>query len=54
VIGARTIVTQDIPPFCVVAGNPARIVNKLPFPEELIEKLGRDAYLKYENAVIER
>ncbi len=54
VIGARTIVTRDVPPFCVVAGNPACIVKKLPFPEEMIEQLGEDAFRMYEGAVVER
>ena len=54
VIGSRAVVTRDVPPFCLVAGNPARIVKKMPFPEKMIEKLGRDSYLEYENAVVER
>jgi galactoside O-acetyltransferase len=29
VIGAHSVVTHDVPPFTVVAGNPARIVRKL-------------------------
>ncbi|HEX4866498.1 MAG TPA: acyltransferase [Acidimicrobiales bacterium] len=28
VIGARSVVTSDVPDFCVVAGNPARIVRR--------------------------
>lgn len=28
VIGARTVVTSDVPDFCVVAGNPARVVRR--------------------------
>jgi acetyltransferase-like isoleucine patch superfamily enzyme len=52
IIAARAVVTKDIPPFCVVAGNPARIVKKLPFPEEMIEKIGQDEYQKYLDAEV--
>jgi acetyltransferase-like isoleucine patch superfamily enzyme len=50
VIAARAVVTRDVPPFCVVAGNPARLVKKLPFPEEMREKLGEEEYRRYEEA----
>lgn len=33
IIGARSVVTTDVPPFTIVAGNPARIVRPLT-PEE--------------------
>lgn len=29
VVGANSVVTKDVPPFCVVAGNPAKIIKKL-------------------------
>ncbi len=29
VIGARSVVAEDVPPFTVVAGNPARVVRRL-------------------------
>jgi len=50
VIAASAVVTKDVPPFCVVAGNPARLVKKLPFPAEMREKLGEEQYLAYEKA----
>lgn len=38
VIGARSVVTRDVPPYAVVAGNPARFV-KYRFEEIVIERL---------------
>jgi len=29
VVGARSVVTSDVPPFTVVAGNPARVIRQL-------------------------
>jgi len=33
VVGARSVVTEEVPPFTVVAGNPARVIRKLRPPE---------------------
>jgi acetyltransferase-like isoleucine patch superfamily enzyme len=53
IIGAGSVVTADVPPFCVVVGNPARLVKKLPFPKEMIEVVGEEQYRKYLDAKIE-
>ncbi len=33
IIGARAVVTRDVPPFTIVAGNPARIIGRRFSPE---------------------
>ncbi len=38
VIGAGSIVTKDIPPYSIAAGNPAKII-RMRFSKELVEKL---------------
>lgn len=38
VIGTGSIVTHDVPPYAIVAGNPAKVI-KYRFPKEVIEKL---------------
>lgn len=30
IIGAGSIVTKDIPPYCIAAGNPAKIIKQIP------------------------
>ncbi len=51
IIAALAVVTRDVPPFCVIAGNPGRIVKKLPFPPEMIERVGEEQYRFYQEAV---
>jgi len=42
-----THISKDVPPFCQVAGNPMRIIRKLPIPEELIKIVGEDRFNFY-------
>lgn len=34
VIGANSVVTRDIPDFCVAVGSPARVIKKFDFSDE--------------------
>ena len=38
VVGAGSVVTKDVEPYTIVAGNPARVIRKR-FDEETVEKL---------------
>lgn len=38
IIGAYSVVTKDVEPYCIVAGNPARIIRKR-FTDEIIIKM---------------
>ena len=38
VVGANAVVTKDVPPYAIVAGNPARVI-KYRFDDEIIKKL---------------
>ena len=46
VVGTRALVTRDVPPYAVVAGNPARVI-KSRFPEPLITRLRELAWWRF-------
>lgn len=52
VVGARSVVAQDIPPYAVAAGNPARIVKKR-FDDVTIERLLRVHWWDWDDRKIE-
>jgi len=53
VIGARAVVTKDIPPYSIVAGNPSRIV-RFRFDEPTIERLLKIKWWDWERDRIEK
>jgi acetyltransferase-like isoleucine patch superfamily enzyme len=53
VVAARAVVTRDVPPYAIVAGNPARIV-RLRFDEARIAALIETAWWARPRAEIER
>lgn len=53
VIAAGAVVTKDVPPYAVAAGNPAKVIKKR-FEEEIISKLLTINYGELDNKDIER
>ena len=46
IVGAGSVVTRNVPPYAIVAGNPARVV-RLRFPEPLVERLLNVCWWRY-------
>lgn len=38
VIGSRAVITKDVEPYAIVAGNPAKVI-RMRFPEEQVQLL---------------
>lgn len=53
VVGARSVVTKNVSPYAVVAGNPARFVKKR-FDDETISRLLRIKWWNWEDEEIEK
>ncbi|TFV67910.1 UNVERIFIED_ORG: glycosyltransferase [Bacillus sp. AZ43] len=52
IVGARALVTADVPPYSVVAGVPARVIRKR-FEDDAVERLLRIAWWDWPQAVVE-
>ncbi len=53
VIGARAVVTHNIPAYCIAAGNPARVVKKR-FNDTIISRLLDIEWWGWDDARIEK
>ena len=53
VIGARAVVTKDVPPYAIVAGVPAKIV-RMRFDDKLIARLEALAWWNWDDQKIAR
>ena len=52
-IGARAVVTGNVPPYAIVAGNPARIVKNR-FDDETISRLSKIKWWEWKDAKIDK
>lgn len=46
VVGASAVVTKDVPPYAIVAGNPAKII-KMRFDEDVVSHLMQSEWWKF-------
>lgn len=53
VVGTRALVTRDIPPYAIAAGNPATVV-RMRFPEEVVKSLLEIAWWEWPDERIAR
>lgn len=51
VIGGDSVVTKDVPPYAIVAGNPARVI-RMRVPEEYIDDLQRIAWWNWSTSFL--
>jgi len=53
VVGARAVVTRDVPPYAIVAGNPAVLI-RMRFAEPVIERLREISWWNWDDERIAR
>ncbi|MEN9225427.1 MAG: hypothetical protein Q6L60_05670 [Thermostichus sp. HHBFW_bins_43] len=53
IIGAKAVVSRDVPPYAIVAGNPARVLRQR-FSEAVIQELLQIAWWNWDIEKISR
>lgn len=53
VIGMGSVVTHDVPPYCIVVGNPAHLIRKR-FDDQTIESLQKINWFDFEDSELEK
>ena len=53
VIGAGAVVTKDVPPYSVYAGNPGKVLRSR-FPEDIVQRLLNLRWWDWDDSKIER
>ena len=53
VVGARSVVTRDVPPYAIVAGSPARVL-RYRYPDAVIERFLKLAWWNYDLGPVKR
>jgi virginiamycin A acetyltransferase len=51
VIGAGSVVTRDVPPYAIVAGNPARLL-RMRYPEAVIDRIKDLEWWRWDDATL--
>jgi serine acetyltransferase len=53
IVGARAVVTKDVPPFAIVAGNPAKII-RYRFEKNIIDQLMKIEWWNWPKEKVEK
>jgi virginiamycin A acetyltransferase len=51
-VGARSVVTADVPPYAIVAGNPARVIRQL--DPEASRRAVADAIQRFNSSTLQK
>lgn len=47
ILAPRAVVRNNVPPFCIMSGDPARVIRKLSIPDEMRHQIKPEEYQEY-------